>query len=132
MTELRPQIIQAYRNLYKQSSIAVHYSPAPRKVIRDRLRKGFRKGHISDFDPPRIQNTLQFLRGACFNHTLEHKVLLSLMHTWRMQERFLSEKMYLHYNQKTQQEQLDIRRTAYDQFNHLIRMLNESMGMCIR
>jgi hypothetical protein len=28
-------------------------------------------------------------------------------------------------------EELEIKTTAYDTFNHNIRMLNESMGMCL-
>jgi hypothetical protein len=34
-------------------------------------------------------------------------------------------------DEDSQREDLEIRTTAYDAFNHNIRMLNESMGMCI-
>ena len=132
MNESRAQVVQAYRSLYKHGLIAINYKAGARNIIRDRLRKAFRKGHISDFDPVRIRNTIQFLRGAAYNHTLEHKVLQSLIHTWRMQSYPRSEAEQLALHPKTPIEELEIRRTAYDQFNHLIRMLNESMGMCLR
>lgn len=34
-------------------------------------------------------------------------------------------------DENSQREDLEIRTTAYDAFNHNIRMLNESMGTCI-
>ena len=34
-------------------------------------------------------------------------------------------------DKSSQREDLEIRTTAYDAFNHNIRMLNESMGTCI-
>jgi len=132
METIRPQIIQAYRNLHKQALIAVNYSSPSRNILRDRIRRAFRKGHVSDFDPVRIQNTIQFLRGAAYNHTLEHKVLMSLTHVWRMQSYPRTEAQYLALYPKTPLKEIQIRRSAYDQFNHLVRMLNESMGMCLR
>lgn len=128
----RIAIIHAYRNLYKRALTAVSYSYLPRRVIRDRLRKAFRKGHPSDFDPARIRNTLQFLRGAAYPQTLERRVLHSLVHTWRMQGAMRTEKEVLQLAPKTTEREFELRRSAYDHFNHLVRMLNESMGMCIR
>lgn len=128
----RTQIIHAYRDLYKRALTAVGYSRLPRTVLRDRLRKAFRKGHRADFDPVRIRNTLQFLRGAAYPQTLERRVLHSLVHTWRMQGAMRTEKELLQLAPKTTEQELEIRRSAYDHFNHLVRMLNESMGMCIR
>ena len=34
-------------------------------------------------------------------------------------------------DESSAREELEIRTTAYDTFNHNIRMLNESMGICI-
>lgn len=132
MASMRCQIIQAYRNLHKQALIAVNYSSPSRVILRNRIRKAFRNGHVSDFDSVRIRNTIQFLRGAAYNHTLEHKVLMSLTHVWRMESFPRTEAQLLALHPKTPLKELQIRRSAYDQFNHLVRMLNESMGMCLR
>lgn len=128
----RSKIIQAYRDLHKQALIAVNYSSPSRHILRDRIRKAFRKGHAADFDSVRIKNTVQFLRGASYNRTLEHRVLMTLTHTWRMRTYPRTEAQHLALFPKTPAKQLEVRRNAYDQFNHLVRMLNESMGMCLR
>lgn len=127
------QVLRAYRTLYKQALISINYSRPSRYTLRDHLREGFRKGHRSDFDAARIKNTLQFLHGATYNTTLEHKVLMCLLHTWWWQKYQENIKpQTLKSRPKSQTEEVKIRRKTHDHFNHLIKMLNESMGMCIR
>lgn len=129
------EVIHAYRHLYQHALRAVQYSTPARHTIRDRLRRAFRKSHAADFDPSRIRNTLQFLKGASNSTCLEHRVLRTLLHTWWWQDvHTASPERIAKMTSKNQngQEEKRIKGLAYDQFNHLVRMLNESMGMCIR
>lgn len=128
------QVVQAYRVLYKQALVAVNYASPSRFVVRDHLREGFRKGHKSNYDSARVQNTIQFLRGAAFPHTLEHKVLQTLVHTWwwRRNQARLKYQPTKMASKTGISDEVFIRNMAHDQFDHMVRMLNESMGMCIR
>lgn len=127
------QIVHAYRHLSQHALRAIQFSTPARYTIRERLRRAFRKGNRADFDQKRIDNTLQFLQGAARSRTLEHRVLRSLLHTW-----YWDPSTHARLNRprakgsKTASTEDEIRRAAFDQFNHLVRMLNESMGMCIR
>lgn len=78
----RQEIVNAYRRLYKHGLRAVQFSKPARYVLRDRLRQGFRKGTIADFDPAKIDNTVEFLKGAARERGLEHRMVKSLMHVW--------------------------------------------------
>lgn len=128
-------VVRAYRHLYQFGLRAVCYSGPARYTIRDKLRTAFRKGRASEFDPFRIHNTLQFLHGAAQSKSLEHKVLRSLLHTWYW-EHFESKGSRSRSSKSRKKDAITeenaINNAARDQYNHTIRMLNESMGMCIR
>jgi hypothetical protein len=82
---MKSQMIRnAYRDLYKASLYAVEYSSPARNIIRTQLRKAFRQSPESQFDPQRIENTIQFLYNAAKNSKMEHRVLKNLirMHYW--------------------------------------------------
>lgn len=128
MADRRHRIVLAYRHIYQLSLRAVHYSKPARFTILDRLRRAFREGHPNDYDPKRIRNTCQFLYCAYDNDSLEHKVLRSLLFTWYWEPgATLSKTM----KKRKPQEEV-VRKVAKDQFNHSLKMLNESMGMCLR
>ncbi|KAF3032738.1 hypothetical protein E8E11_001502 [Didymella keratinophila] len=104
------------------------FSKPARYTLRDRLRWAFRKGTASDFDQQKIANTLEFLQYATKQNGLEHKILKNLLLAWWHQDRGGRARSK---SKSRQREDLEIRTTAYDAFNHNIRMLNESMGTCI-
>lgn len=82
----REAIIHAYRHLWRQGLRAVQFSKPARYTLRDTLRLAFRKGSASEFDPSRIQNTLEFLRYATEQKGLEHKIVKNLMFVWWSQK----------------------------------------------
>ena len=125
----RQQIVLAYRHLYQLALRAVHYSKPARFTIRDRLRRAFRDAHPNDFDGRRVRNTCQFLHTAASARTLEHSVLRSLLITWYWEPPPHSKS---NYSKRTPQRELAVKQVSRDQFNHTLRMLNESMGMCLR
>jgi hypothetical protein len=121
------EIITAYRNLYRAGLHAVQYSAPARFVLRDRLRRAFRAAPITDFEPHRIANTLEFLRGAAQSTGLEHHVLRNLLHTWYWEPNQWGQRVL-----DTKKGDIVLKLRAYDHFYHIIRMLNESMGLCLR
>lgn len=85
MTEVA--IRHAYRNLYRQSLRAVHYSKPARYLIRDTLRKSFRTEPLENFRPLRIARTLQFLQTAEREAGIEHQILKNILSTRKWQVR---------------------------------------------
>ncbi|KAH7116062.1 hypothetical protein B0J11DRAFT_116506 [Dendryphion nanum] len=124
----KENIIHAYRHLLRQSLHAVHFSKPARYTLRDRLRLAFRKGDVSDFRPEKIKNTLEFLQYATRENGLEHKILKNLLFVWWNQSNAGLKRTP---SKILSSDDLEIKATAYDTFNHNIRMLNESMGMCL-
>jgi len=80
-------VIHAYRHLYRHSLRAVQFSKPARYTLRDRLRLAFRKGSAADFEPKKIENTLEFLQYATRENGLEHKIVKNLLFVWWMQEK---------------------------------------------
>ncbi len=76
----RPQIIWAYRQLYRHFLQAVQYSTPARYVIRDQIRIAFRRGDRAQYDPMAVQRTLEFLRNAARYNGIEHHVLKNILH----------------------------------------------------
>jgi hypothetical protein len=127
MSTSKQDIVKAYRNLYRAGLRAVQYSSPARYTLRDRLRRAFRASSTSDFDQQRILNTLEFLDGAAKTTGIEHHIVKSLLMVWWHEP----------YQWKARNKTLDktevtFKTRAYDHFYHTLRMLNESMGMCIR
>ncbi|KAH7398291.1 hypothetical protein BKA66DRAFT_508663 [Pyrenochaeta sp. MPI-SDFR-AT-0127] len=121
-------VIHAYRHLYRHSLRAIQFSKPARYTLRDRLRLAFRKGTAASFEPQKVQNTLEFLQYATKENGLEHKIVKNLLSVWWIQ----GNGGRLKYKARTlTREELEIKTTAYDTFNHNIRMLNESMGLCL-
>ena len=83
----RQEILHAYRRLYRHGLRAVQFSAPARYTLRDRLRLAFRKGSVSNFDPHKIQNTIEFLHYATKENGLEHKIVKNLLFIWWGQEK---------------------------------------------
>ncbi|KAF2032678.1 DUF1763-domain-containing protein [Setomelanomma holmii] len=124
----REAIIHAYRHLYRHSLRAVHFSKPARYTLRDRLRLAFRKGDPINFAPQRLENTIEFLQYATRENGLEHKIVKNLLFVWWMQDKGGRARPTTRVPTR---EELEIKTTAYDTFNHSICMLNESMYMCL-
>lgn len=82
----QPEIITAYRALYKQALRAVQYSKPARYAARDRLRTAFRTRPSSSFDQGQISRTLTFLEGATKAKGTEHKLVKNLLYVWHAQK----------------------------------------------
>ncbi|KAJ4301525.1 hypothetical protein N0V90_003618 [Kalmusia sp. IMI 367209] len=121
-------IIHAYRHLYRHALRAVHFSKPARFTLRDRLRLAFRKGSAADFKSQKIQNTLEFLHYATTQNGLEHKIVKNLLFVWWSQEKGGKGKPTAKHQSS---DEIRIRTTAFDAFNHNIHMLNESMDICL-
>lgn len=122
-------IVHAYRHLLRQSLRAIRFAKPARYQLIDRLRLAFRKGTAADFNPERIDNTLEFLRYAEAENGLEHKIVKNLLYVWWNQARGGHKRPSKRGLSK--QAEAEVLTTAYDPLNHNIRMLNESMGMCL-
>ncbi|KAF2838841.1 DUF1763-domain-containing protein [Patellaria atrata CBS 101060] len=120
------EVIHAYRHLYRHALRAVRFAVPARYIIRDRIRHHFRDGDLSQFDQGKIDRTIEFLQYASRERGLEHKILKNFMNVlWHRHRRRPSKPADL------AEHQFKIDRTAYDHFDHTLRMLNESMGMCL-
>lgn len=124
----REEILHAYRQLYRHSLRAIQFSKPARYTLRDRLRLAFRRGHATDFDSHKIKNTREFLEHATHENGLEHKIIKNLLFVWWGQKKG---GLGRPAPKPTTPEDVEVKVTTYDTFNHNIRMLNESMGMCI-
>lgn len=73
----------------------------------------------------RIANTLTFLQNAAATTGMEHNVLRSLLKVWYWEPAQWKER-------KGRQEERAVKEGAYEEFYWNLRMLNESMGLCLR
>ncbi|EAT83929.1 hypothetical protein HBI56_061060 [Parastagonospora nodorum] len=124
----REAVIHAYRHVLRHSLRAIQFSKPARYTLRDRLRLAFRKGSVTDFEPLKIKNTVEFLHYATRENGIEHRIVKNLLFVWWMQAKGGRGKPR---HKAPTREELEIKTTAYDTFNHNIRMLNESMGLCL-
>ncbi|KAE9969741.1 hypothetical protein EG328_011542 [Venturia inaequalis] len=124
------EILHAYRHLLRTSLHAVQYATPARHVILSRLRLSFRSSTLSSFEPIRIANTLQFLRNAGETTGIEHKVLKNLLHVWYWEPAQWKARTKL--RGAGREGQRLVLEGAYGGFYWGLRMLNESMGLCIR
>jgi hypothetical protein len=127
-------VVTAYRSLYRTALHAVRYSRPARYVIRDRLRRAFRDSPATDFEPDRIANTILFLRAAATDTGLEHRVLknLSLVWYWEAHQWSRRHTLKAKYHKNAPVESVAATVQGYDQFYELLRMLNQTMGLCLR
>lgn len=146
----------AYRHLFQLGLRAVHYAKPARYTIATRLRVAFRLSPAKDWDPKRIHNTCQFLYNARDNETLEHRVLRCLLYTWyhdlghgsliggttgkdvrllaglERRRRLTKRRWDTARVSRMKDDERRIWDGRMDHFRFLVRMLNESMGLCLR
>ena len=140
-------IILAYRNLYRSALHAVQYSIPARYILRETLRNAFRNGNPGDFNPPKIGNTILFLENAAEVKGPEHRILKNLVHV-RWWER--STRRMVQYVQsavvfgdiltlanafrisKQVPEVAELEKAASKQYEVTLKMLNESMDLCLQ
>ena len=72
-------IVQSYRQLYRAALQAVQYSAPARFTARARLRHAYRTRASSSYDQQRIDNTLEFLRGAAKQKGTEHRIVKNVL-----------------------------------------------------
>jgi hypothetical protein len=132
MTNSR-SITHAYRALYRSALHAVRYARHERYEIRDRLRRAFRDSDAKDFEPHRIANTILFFEAAARDRGLEHRILKNLCHIWFLENRQWRNRSRVleKYGKKSVDTPSAIVQ-SYDQFYEVLRLLNESMGLCLR
>ncbi|KAI8604445.1 hypothetical protein EDD21DRAFT_216300 [Dissophora ornata] len=121
-----------FRQLWRMGSLSVMYTNPGRQVIRQKIREGFEESkRLSDEDPRRLRrqwklalNTKYFLEIASTRFGVEHSVISNLT-------RITAE------NSKgsTRTQKLNIRnaqKEADEEYNAVIRALNDSMGLSLR
>ena len=133
-------LLHAYRALSRAALRAVRHSAPSRHVLRARLRRAFRSSDASAYDPRRVANTLLFLRAAAADAGAEHRALKALCHVW-----WLEEEHWRRWRGPRLRQMASLKggdevpllgamavHQAYDQFYFALRMLNETMGLCLR
>ena len=80
-------VVHAYRNLYRHGLRAVQYTVPQRYTIRDRLRRAFRESPRSDFEQPRIDNTIELFKAAARDTGVEHRLIKNLCRVWHDEPR---------------------------------------------
>ena len=125
-------IVHAYRHLYRTGLQSIRYAKPGRYVLRLNLRKSFRRGSPDEFDPQRIVNTLNFLRLASESTSTEHKIVKNLLHVrfWQ-QPQFVGQRDTKLFDVATGTRSQMIS-TAYRPFEMTLKMLNESLGLCLK
>ncbi|KAF6227733.1 hypothetical protein HO173_012063 [Letharia columbiana] len=108
---------------------AVQYAAPARHTLRILLDNAYRTGNAADFDAQKITNTVTFLEGAAREKGLEHRVLKSLLHTWFWSVN--SGKYRKSLSLKTANTRTEQSQAAIQHFEITLKMLNESMGMCL-
>jgi len=81
-TQSKEAILLSYRRLYRHALQAVQYAAPARYTLRHRLQSIYRTGVAADYDEQRIENTIEFLRGAAQEQGLEHQIVKRLVHVW--------------------------------------------------
>lgn len=135
-------VVRAYRHLYRSGLHAVQYSKPARYLLKETLRKAFRKSPASDFSARRIDNTVLFLNNAAAVRGVEHRVVRNILHVryWEREHarhpRYASPFLYLPGLTSSGGRPLPInspiRKAGLQRFEDTITMLNESMDLCLR
>ncbi|KAI9847865.1 MAG: hypothetical protein M1838_000724 [Thelocarpon superellum] len=121
------ELVHAYRHLYRGLLHAVCFSAPARFTARDRLRDAFRRGAVAQYDARKIENTLEFLRGAARETGMEHRILKNLLMV-RFWER---DKLSRYLQTSKAQRDLVSHKEVYHHFNRTVDMLNRSLGLCL-
>ncbi|EDN04136.1 DUF1763 superfamily domain-containing protein [Histoplasma capsulatum] len=125
-------VLHAYRHLYRTGLQTIRYSSPARHVLLWTLRKSFRNGTSKEFNPQRIVNTLEFLRLASSSTSTEHKIIKNLLHVrfWQQPQKLALGDTKFFDAQTGARSQM--RSAAYRPFEMTLKMLNESLGLCLK
>lgn len=101
------EIIHAYRHLYRAALQAVCHSKPASFVVRDQLRRAFRRKEGATFDGKAIRRTVWFLRNAARQRGMEHQIVRNLLLTqfWRVKEDTVSWKRIVGYSDKQKRKE---------------------------
>ncbi|KAK0747532.1 hypothetical protein B0T21DRAFT_277390 [Apiosordaria backusii] len=143
------ELLTSYRHLYRAALQAVQYSKPSRYIVRDQLRLAFRdRKNLSEYHPERIRRTIWFFHAASRSRGLEHKVCKTLvrMHwersryarggwkSWlRVKEEMekASEKTLKKMRERAEDVVVE-KGLRWGWYEGVVRMVNESMGLCLR
>ncbi|CAL5870007.1 uncharacterized protein PFLUO_LOCUS4240 [Penicillium psychrofluorescens] len=125
-------VLHAYHHLSRQALKAIRYSVPGRHVLRTTMRNSFRSSPIEDFDPTRIANTLLFLERATRTTGLEHKIVKNILFCryWELPGARRESKVLRSLGLGNSEHSL--RKSAYEQLNSTLELLNQSLGTCLR
>ena len=128
MTATRKEIVRSYRTIYRHALHAVQFSTPSRYTVKTILENAYRTRGPSEFNNDKINNTIMFLQGAASEKGMEHRILKSLLHTWWWEN---ESKTQANQSHKFEQKRNELSQSAIDHFEITLKMLNESMGMCL-
>ncbi|KAK1150331.1 hypothetical protein N8T08_000233 [Aspergillus melleus] len=125
-------VIHAYRHLYRLGLKVVNYSTPSRHVLLHTLRSAFRAGTREEFQPQKIANTLSFLQRARDVAGLEHKIVRNILMVNYWEQPIMRKEYRVLKGLGIDQKQFVVREGANEQFNQTLRLLNESLGTCLK
>ncbi|KAK5660912.1 hypothetical protein OQA88_12285 [Cercophora sp. LCS_1] len=138
----RQEIIRAYRALLRAGLRAVHFASPGHHVVRAQLRKAFRDPQATyqtHFNKFRILRTVHFLNAATYEAGLEHKLLKNLVRVeWERSHsgegRGTWKKALARMREAEQKKGVGKREAerGYGEYERLVEMVNESLGLCLR
>lgn len=129
-------VVRAYRHLYRNLLRAVQYSSPARYIARDQLRRAFREGGSqASLNNEGVKRTIWFLEAAAREKGLEHKVLKNLIRVKGERNRkeggewkkVLAERKRGNRDAMKREGEM-----GFAHYDRTVRMLNESMGLCLR
>ncbi|KAK3989806.1 hypothetical protein QBC44DRAFT_78002 [Cladorrhinum sp. PSN332] len=137
------ELLTAYRKLLRSGLRAVQFSKPSRYIIRDQLRDGFRDTK-NTFEPERIRRTIWFFNAAAADRGMEHKILKNLCRvrfervremsrgTWKTKVKLWGDKEVKRVKKGEERLHDPIQAGKYGFYDLTVKMLNDSMGMCLR
>ncbi|KAK0626234.1 hypothetical protein B0T14DRAFT_492601 [Immersiella caudata] len=135
----KADILTSYRHLLRASLRAVHFARPQRYTVRDVLRDAFRdEKAIGSYDRERIRRTIFFLNSAAWESGLESRILKNLVRVeWERRERRMDwkglEKVRLMDEVARKKKDPDpIKGKEYEHYDRTVKMLNDTMGLCLR
>ncbi|KAL8645065.1 MAG: hypothetical protein Q9210_006916 [Variospora velana] len=125
-------IVKSYRDLYRSGLHAVQFSSPSRYTLKSHLRLAYRSNDTNSFNPVKVKNTLLFLKHAAEQRGLEHRLLKSLLHVWWWQETTSRQRRDARSLPAGQAEtRSQIVESSFSHFTITLKLLNESMDMCL-
>ncbi|KAF4126321.1 Pfam:DUF1763 [Geosmithia morbida] len=124
-------VIHAYRRLYRSVLRAVQHARPARFVVRDQLRSAFREPG-AQLDGQAVKRTVWFLEAAAKERGLEHKVLKNLVDVRLRRQASMPGWKRIVAQQKQRNPWGDYEKSAFEQYDMTVAMLNKTMGLCLR